>query len=223
MSRVSTAHRYGFWPSRWSAGNAAAASRDFAELRAGHGGVLWIEFDPADARSTLWFQRAGERRCLSPAGVSLRSRVYEYGGGAFCVTRDGVAFVGEADQQVYRQALDGDPHALTDCAARRYGDLQHGAFGDAIFAVEEEHGDAGVRHRIVSLSLGDGAREVVIEGADFYAANGTARNNPGPPPGCASPSATRTGAGAARVAWPVRRVARRCSSRASPRMAACIA
>lgn len=170
MSDAKTAHRYGFWPSRWSAANAAAASRDFAELRAGHGGVLWVEFDPADARSTLWFHRAGERRCLSPAGVSLRSRVYEYGGGAFCVTLDGVAFVGEADQQVYRQALDGNPCALTDCALCRYGDLQHDAFGDALLAVEEEHGDAGVRHRIVSLSLRDGAREVAIEGADFYAA-----------------------------------------------------
>ena len=37
---------YGFWPSDWSAEAAAAASRDFAELRAGQGGLFWIEYDP---------------------------------------------------------------------------------------------------------------------------------------------------------------------------------
>ncbi|PAU61522.1 S9 family peptidase [Pseudomonas indica] len=166
---TATAIPYGFWPSAWTAERAASASRDFAELRAGHGGLFWLEYRPEDGRCTLWFQRGGQTRCLTPEGVSLRSRVYEYGGGAFCLTGDGVAFVDEADQQVYRQALDGVPRALTAQGGCRYGDLHFAAARNALLVVEESHEQGGVVHRLVSLSLADGQREVLGEGADFYA------------------------------------------------------
>ena len=167
MTRTLSPH--GFWPSDWSAEKAACASRDFAELRAGHGGLLWIEYDPADARCTLWHWRDGSARCLTPPDVSLRSRVYEYGGGAFCLTADGVAYVDEQDQQIHLQPLDGPPAALSRNADCRYGDLQFDVHGAAILAVEERRAGDAVEHRLVSLALADGRRTVLAEGADFYA------------------------------------------------------
>jgi len=164
-----TAVSYGSWPSEWSAERAAAASRDFAELRAGHGGLFWIEYDPADARCTLWYWREGQASCLTPASFSLRSRVYEYGGGAFCLTTQGVAFVNEADQQIYIQDLcQQAPVALSRNLECRYGDLQFDRRGNAIVALEERHGEPGVEHRLVSLALDGGERRVLVEGADFY-------------------------------------------------------
>lgn len=162
---------HGFWPSDWSAEKAACASRDFAELRAGHGGLLWVEYDPADARCTLWHWRDGTTRCLTPPGISLRSRVYEYGGGAFCLTDDGVAYVDEQDQQIYLQRIEGDgtPTVLTRHSDCRYGDLQFDGRYGAILAVEERRSGTCVEHRLVSLSLADGRRRVLAEGADFYA------------------------------------------------------
>ncbi|MHB0764728.1 alpha/beta hydrolase family protein [Stutzerimonas sp. NM35] len=162
---------HGFWPSDWSAEKAACASRDFAELRAGHGGLLWVEYDPADARCTLWHWRDGTTRCLTPPGISLRSRVYEYGGGAFCLTDDGVAYVDEQDQQIYLQRIEGDgtPTVLTRYPNCRYGDLQFDERHRSILAVEEKRAGDGVEHRLVSLSLADGRRGVLAEGADFYA------------------------------------------------------
>ncbi|MGH8355157.1 MAG: TolB family protein, partial [Pseudomonas sp.] len=168
--------RYGCWPSAWTAAKAAAASRDYAELRAGHGGLFWIEYRPEDARSRLWFRRDGAPRCLTPPGFSVCSRVYEYGGGAFCLTAPGLAFVNEADQQVYRQALadsegaSAPPLALTARPSCRYGDLHYAAAWRALLAVEEEHAVDGVRHRLVSLSWPEGRRRVIAAGADFYAA-----------------------------------------------------
>lgn len=163
---------YGFWPSDWSAERAAAAGCDFAELRAGHGGVFWIAYDPADARCTLWHWRGAKPRCLTPPGYSLRSRVYEYGGGAFCLTAQGVAFVNEADQRIYLQAHSDDaistPLALTchdDC---RYGALHADASRGLIFAVEERRAEDEVQHRVVSIAMADGLRRVIAEGADFY-------------------------------------------------------
>lgn len=160
---------YGFWDSDWSSAQAAAAGRDFAELRAGLGGLVWLAFDPADGRSTLWHWTPASLRCLTPAGMSVRSRVYEYGGGAFCLGGAGLAFVNEADQQLYWQAEDAAPRPLTRQPSCRYGDLHFDAQGGAILAVEERHGDAGVIHRLVSIALADGAREVLAEGCDFYA------------------------------------------------------
>lgn len=162
---------YGFWPSEWTAEKAASASCDFAELRAGHGGLFWIQYDPSDARCTLWYWRDGTARCLTPAEFSLRSRVYEYGGGALCLTEDGIAFVNEGDQQIYLQQLTGmaagPPVALTARGGHRYGDLQFDQHRGAILAVEEAQDEGRVEHRLVSVSLA-GDRSVLAEGADFY-------------------------------------------------------
>ncbi|VXC55745.1 S9 family peptidase [Pseudomonas sp. 9Ag] len=169
---IKTETPYGFWMSEWTAEKAASASRDFAELRAGHGGLFWIQYDPADARCTLWYWRNGTTQCLTPTGFSLRSRVYEYGGGAFTLTDDGVAFVNEKDQQIYLQAVDGSsasqPAALTSRLQCRYGDLQYDRRRGAILAVEEAHDEEDVRHRLVSVSLA-GVHQMLVEGADFYA------------------------------------------------------
>ncbi|MBZ9665808.1 S9 family peptidase [Pseudomonas sp. LMG 31766] len=159
----------------WSAEQAAGASADFAELHAAHGGVLWVAFDPQLARCGLFFCCDGVVCELSPPGFSVRSRVYEYGGGACCATEQGVAFVNERDQQVYRIdiGLDGGahgtPYRITDQPQCRYGDLSFVPAWQALLAVEEsDEGDAVV-HRLVRIGLG-GRREVLVEGADFYAA-----------------------------------------------------
>ncbi|AOE85418.1 peptidase S9 [Pseudomonas sp. TCU-HL1] len=154
---------FGCWDSDWSAERAASASGDFAELRCGPAGLFWSLFDPADGRTTLWRWQAGEACCLTPDGFSLRSRVYEYGGGAFCLFDEGVVFVNETDQQLYYQSLSCAPVTLTDASHCRYGDLWAG--DRSVLAVEEEQGV----HRLVAINL-DGRRQVLAEGADFYAA-----------------------------------------------------
>lgn len=158
--------------SLWSAEQAAAASADFAELQAAHGGLLWVAFDPERARCGLFFWRDGASRELTPAGFSVRSRVYEYGGGACCATDQGVALVNEADQQVYHLLLapaQGEPQALTANASCRYGDLCFVPAWQALLAVEESHQGDAVVHRLVRIGL-TGKRDVLVEGADFYAA-----------------------------------------------------
>lgn len=159
----------------WSAEQAAVASADFAELHAAHGGVLWVAFDPALARCGLFFCRDGVVSELTPPGFSVRSRVYEYGGGACCATEQGVAFVNERDQQVYciDIGLDGGahgaPYLLTSQSHCRYGDLAFVPAWQALLAVEESHEGGAVVHRLVRIGL-TGKRDVLVEGADFYAA-----------------------------------------------------
>jgi dipeptidyl aminopeptidase/acylaminoacyl peptidase len=148
---------------RFSASQAVAAGTDFAELQAGPAGVFWNEFRPQDGACRLWTERDGANHCLTPDGFSVRSRVYEYGGGAFCLANDELVFVNEADQQLYRQPVTGGlPQPVTHGQAR-YGGLEYAA--GQVLAVEED-GDC---HRVVAIDLASERRRVLAEGADFYA------------------------------------------------------
>jgi len=150
----------------FSAAQAVAAGTDFAELKVDACGVFWNEYRPADGACRIWRWHERQARCLTPDGFSVRSRVYEYGGGSFAVGGDGVLFVNEADQQIYTQRLEGGaPRPLTQDPRRRHGDLHWHA--GQVLAVEEEHADQVV-HRLVAISAGQ--RIVLAEGADFYAA-----------------------------------------------------
>lgn len=149
----------------FSAAQAVAAGTDFAELKASADGLFWIEFRPADGACRIWHWLYHQARCLTPDGFSVRSRVYEYGGGSFCLGGDGLVFVNEKDQQVYTQPLDdSQPRALTEDASCRYGDVQW--HDGQLLAVEERHAEQ-VEHRLVALS--ESGRVVLAEGADFYA------------------------------------------------------
>ncbi|WP_448649553.1 S9 family peptidase [Pseudomonas corrugata] len=148
----------------FSAAQAVAAGIDFAELQVGPLGLFWNEYRPEDGACRIWQWQGTQARCLTPDGFSARSRVYEYGGGSFCLGDDGVLFVNDADQQLYRQSLSGEmPVALTsgDC---RYGDLSFAA--GQVLAVEEQAN----QHRLVAIGLADRQRRLLVEGADFYAA-----------------------------------------------------
>ena len=148
----------------FSAALAVAAGVDFAELRVGPRGLFWNEYRPQDAASRIWHWREGQAHCLTPTGFSVRSRVYEYGGGSFCLSDDAVVFVNEADQQLYLQPLDGSaPHVLTQGTCR-YGGVQFAS--GQVLAVEE----TGDQHRLVSIDLATLERQVLAEGADFYGA-----------------------------------------------------
>jgi dipeptidyl aminopeptidase/acylaminoacyl peptidase len=151
-------------PDLFSAAEAVAAGVDFSELRVSLAGLFWIEFRPQDAASRIWRRSNGVTSCLTPENFSVRTRVYEYGGGSFCLTDDALVFVNEADQQLYLQAFASTtPQPLTE-GDRRFADLSI-ARGQ-VFAVEEDQDT----HRLVSIDLAEGRREVLAEGADFYAA-----------------------------------------------------
>ena len=82
---------------------------------------------------------------VSPEWMSVRSRVQEYGGGAWAV-RDGIVLaVDFSTQQLWR--LDGEPRALTPAvedAGVRWSAMEIDPSRGVCFAVREDHRDDGL-------------------------------------------------------------------------------
>ena len=156
------------WPSAFSAAEAIAGGTDYADLTCDEQRVLWVEFLPGEGRSAVMEWTPDGIRRLTPDGYSVRSRVYEYGGGALCLAGGELVFVNEADQQLYRQSLqERGCTQLTGLDNRRYGGLVFDPLRQRIIAVEEEHLENRAIHRLVAIGL-DGQRQLLAEGADFY-------------------------------------------------------
>ena len=134
--------------------------------------IYWQEGRPADAgRQVVVRRRAdGSMADVSPAGVNVRSRVHEYGGGAYAVDHGEVVYSNWADGRLYRvSANGGEPTALTPEGALRYADLTFDRRRSRVLAVREDHTAGGEAvNTIVAVPLdGSGAADVLVQGADF--------------------------------------------------------
>src|SRR5215218_8482794 len=86
---------YGAWPSPLTAVRATAGALRLDQIVLDGDDVYWLEGRAADAgRGVIVRRRAdGTVSDVTPAGFSARSRVHEYGGGAYTVDRGTVYFV----------------------------------------------------------------------------------------------------------------------------------
>ncbi|MGH8403623.1 MAG: TolB family protein, partial [Gammaproteobacteria bacterium] len=110
-------------------------------------------------------------RDLTPAPFSVRSRVHEYGGGAFAFRETTLYFVNDADQQIYTQSSDGGtPRILSDAPTCRFADLLVDAQRERLIAVCEDHSkDRRMpRNTLMAVALRDGRLSMLAQGNDFY-------------------------------------------------------
>jgi dipeptidyl aminopeptidase/acylaminoacyl peptidase len=164
---------YGTWPSPLTPALVARSGLRLSAPAVDGDDIYWIEGRPAEqGRQVLVRWRAGEVAEVAPAGVSVRSRVHEYGGGAYTV-RDGATwYVDLADGRVYRAGRDGmPPTPLTSVGPWHHADLMVDAAHGRLLAVREDRtaGVAVATHAIVGVALDGRGVEVLVAGADFYA------------------------------------------------------
>ena len=72
------------------------------------GFVYWLEGRPAEGGRSVLVERSpdGTVRDLTPAGFNVRTRVHEYGGGAYVLDGRTLYFANFADQRLYVSDLD---------------------------------------------------------------------------------------------------------------------
>jgi len=111
---------------------------------------------------------------VSPPGVSVRSRVHEYGGGAHFAEGDDLLYTALDDQALWWLAPGTGPVRLTPPASggesHRYADARPVAGGRFVVAVREHHHDDAVDDEVVAVDrLGLVAPAVLARGRDFFA------------------------------------------------------
>lgn len=158
----------GSWASPLGIAAATAAQRRYLQPRLHRGAAYWLETRPEEGgRSVLVKSAAGHREDLTPRPYSVRSRVHEYGGGAYLPADGALYFCNDADQCLY--ALErGEMRRLTAPSMRRYADLALDARRQRLLCVCEEHGtDKSVKNFLAAVSLMDGAVTPLVTDRDF--------------------------------------------------------
>jgi dipeptidyl aminopeptidase/acylaminoacyl peptidase len=138
--------------------------------------LYWLEGRPAEGGRGVIVRRTpdGETNDVTPPGFNVRTRVHEYGGGAYLVDGGTVYFSNFKDQRLYRQDHGSEPRPITpETEARlRYADCVADRKRGRLICVREDHTVEGREpvNTLAAVSLeGDGVGgHVLVEGNDFY-------------------------------------------------------
>src|SRR5262245_42118934 len=89
----------GTWPSPITARTVAAGALRLSGVAIENDDVYWVEGRPHEGGRHVLVKRTADGRItdVTPAGTNVRSRVHEYGGGAYAVSCGIVYYVEFAD------------------------------------------------------------------------------------------------------------------------------
>ena len=164
---------YGSWKSPITSDLIASGTIRLGQIALDGGDVYWIEMRPAEGGRNVIVRRTSDGRTtdMTPPPFNARTRVHEYGGGAFVVIDGTIYFSNFADQRLYRQEPGAQPRPITPEADLRYADGVIDRRRGRMICVREDHTVAGREavNTLVSLELegGEGG-QVLVSGNDFY-------------------------------------------------------
>ena len=179
---------YGSWPSPITAKFITGSSVGLGSLKVDGSGLYWLESRPQEGGRNVVVRYAPDDPQASERGgvdvtlkeSNVRTRVHEYGGGAFSLhTGGGLLFSDFASQRLNLALGDGAATVVTDTAPDgqfRYADYDVAGDGGSVLCVREDHGPDGkakpvdVVNQVVLINLSTGDEKVVASGRDFYAA-----------------------------------------------------
>jgi dipeptidyl aminopeptidase/acylaminoacyl peptidase len=189
---MATTVPYGHWTSPLGADDVARAKVSLYEPCSDGVALYWLESRPEEAGRVVMVRSAhGATADHSPPGLSIRSRVNEYGGGAMTLVPgpdDGAfAYVDYSDQRVWfcpgASTSGARPRPLTpsppDGERHQHGGLSATPDGDWVLAVREVHRTGGSRPERMVVAVSTRTEEpnecTLLDGHDFF---GTARVHP---------------------------------------------
>jgi dipeptidyl aminopeptidase/acylaminoacyl peptidase len=175
---------YGTWKSPITSDLIVSESIGLGSIQLDGADTYWTESRPSESGRSVIVRRdaTGHISDINPPPYNARTRVHEYGGGAYTPHDGTVYFSNFADDRLYRVTPGGAPEAITPESAYRYADLIVDAARNRIICVREDHSnpDREAENSLVAISLGDGSnQQVLASGNDFYSSP------------CLSPDGTR--------------------------------
>ena len=164
---------YGSWKSPISSDLIASETIGLEQVFLDGDDIYWIESRPAEGGRYVIVRRSanGITTDRTPAPFNARTRVHEYGGGAYAILNGSIYFSNYADQRLYSQKPASSPIAITPVGDLRYADgaidYRHGR----IICVREDHtvSEREAINTLMSIDLeGKLTSKVLVEGNDFY-------------------------------------------------------
>ena len=171
---VATA-RYGTWASPITSELITRAAAVVGEPRVDGDEIWWQELRPEAAGQIQVVCRRSDGTTVDvlPEGFSARTRVHEYGGGAWTVDGGRLFFANWSDQRMYRLDPEEAPVALTSepvvAMGDRFADLS--VVGAHVLSVREHHPVDGseATNQVVAVPVEGGEPVVLVSGPDFVA------------------------------------------------------
>jgi dipeptidyl aminopeptidase/acylaminoacyl peptidase len=169
---------HGAWPTPITSALVVRAAARLGEVVVDGGAddadVWWSESRPAEQGRSGIVRRSADGTVTDvlPQPWNARTRVHEYGGGAWTVSAGTLWFTEFSDQRLYRLDAGSDsPVAVTPEAAVRAG-VRHADLrvtDDGVLAVRESHAASGRAADVVNelVRIGAGGSEVLVSEPDF--------------------------------------------------------
>ena len=173
---------YGSWKSPITTEMVVAKFTGLGELKPVGDALYWLESRSLEGGRQVVVRRAadGTTMDLTPPGFNVRTRVHEYGGGAWLIVEDAGAvpaggslyFANFDDQRLYVQSpppAPAQPLTPAPAATMRYADLVLDETRARLICVREDHSAAGQPvNTIAAVDLSTGESRVLVSGSDFY-------------------------------------------------------
>ncbi len=159
---------YGSWKSPITSDLIVAQSIGLSEIRLDGEEVYWSESRPHEGgRSVVVSRSNGED--LSPRGFNVRTRVHEYGGGAWTVADGSLYFSNFGDQRLYRLHRDAtEPQPMTPEGPWRYADGVIDRTRGGWVGVREDHTTPGREPVNTIVRVDANGTRILLSGHDFY-------------------------------------------------------
>ncbi len=163
---------YGSWPSPISVDMAVGSARGLSEARQDGKDIYFLESRPDEAGRLVLLRRTpdGALTDMTPE-LNVRTRVHEYGGGAYTVEGGTIVFsefVG--NRLLLKRTPDAAIEELVTDPALRFADMEIDAPRDRVHAVMEDQHESAMeaRNLLVAVSFADGSISELAVGHDFY-------------------------------------------------------
>jgi dipeptidyl aminopeptidase/acylaminoacyl peptidase len=173
MASGPTVAPYGSWKSPITTDLITGTSISLGQVAVDGETIYWSEGRPTERGRYVIVRRTTDGRIedVTPAPLNARTRVHEYGGGAYVVDRGTVYFSNFVDQRLYRQDPGTAPRPLTPAVDLRHANAVVDRRLNRLISIREDHTDSSREaiNTLVGLDLDRGGPgDVLISGNDFY-------------------------------------------------------
>lgn len=163
---------FGSWKSPIASELIVSQTIGIGEIALAESNIYWLEKRPQEQGRSVIVGCFPERvKDITPSPISVRTKVHEYGGGAYAIApNQTIYFSNYSDGRIYQQTLGQKPQPLTNKLHQRYADIIVDLNRNRLICVCEDHSqqDLEAYNSLIAVDLTTGKITPLVTGDDFY-------------------------------------------------------